>query len=639
MITLWIVHRDSRIRSALARVAAAPESAISGPPGDPLFLTAPAADVVVLGLAGDLEAELEFAHQTASRLRDARWILVPERGDSAAVKALFDSIDATILSYPPDARTLRAEIHATDLRSTGGRLALSERPSRDLLAERFARWFADLELPEVMRALDPRLWDVPLLIAGETGTGRGLMAQYVHVFGPGAAGELAHVVCQAGMSAADLDRALSEAAREATAARTVWLEDVDSLPLASQRRLARWLELGPPAGMRRTRIGRWIGTISDAPELGPQGSLDPGLRDRLSGISLRIPPLRQRTQLIAPLANQTALAWCSAHRELPRRFGEDAITVLEEYPWPGNLQEFEAVVLQTLVAGSADPIRADDLQYDGTAFAPLDANAFGVLIDSDEAAASNPAAVPATAVERSADAARPAETGRPKAAPTTAPLRDSPLQPLAAAIAHEVRNPLSTIRTFAELLPERYDDPEFRSRFSELVGQDALRIESVVARLVELAALGREPPSPVDISALLDELLDTHRELIHSRGLLVLRELDAQPPHALGDAGQLGFALESLVARSLRLAPEGGEVYIASRHHRTGLRGGPAIRVLVRFGERGQPASRPRVVGTSAAENAVEFAIAQAIIRAQGGTFAIDAAEGGETVVLLDIPA
>ena len=156
---------------------------------------------------------------------------------------------------------------------------------------------------------------------------------------------------------------------------------------------------------------------------------------------------------------------------------------------------------------------------------------------------------------------------------------------------------------------------------------------------MELAALGREPPSPVDISALLDELLDTHRELIHSRGLLVLRELDAQPPHALGDAGQLGFALESLLARSLRLAPEGGEVYIASRHHRTGLRGGPAIRVLVRFGERGQPASRPRVVGTSAAENAMEFAIAQAIIRAQGGTFAIDAAEGGETVVLLDIPA
>ena len=138
MITLWIVHRDSRMRSALARVAAAPESAISGPPGDPLFLTAPAADVVVLGLAGDLEAELEFAHQTASRLRDARWILVPERRDSAAVQALFDSIDATILSYPPDARTLRAEIHATDLRGTGGRLALSERPSRDLLAERFA---------------------------------------------------------------------------------------------------------------------------------------------------------------------------------------------------------------------------------------------------------------------------------------------------------------------------------------------------------------------------------------------------------------------------------------------------------------------------------------------------------------------
>ena len=81
MNTIWIVHRDPRLRSALARVAAAPDDAVSGSPGDPLFDSAPLADVVLLGLAGNLEAELEFAHRTIARIPEARWILVAERGD------------------------------------------------------------------------------------------------------------------------------------------------------------------------------------------------------------------------------------------------------------------------------------------------------------------------------------------------------------------------------------------------------------------------------------------------------------------------------------------------------------------------------------------------------------------------------
>ncbi|MCH8890848.1 MAG: hypothetical protein IH827_07210, partial [Myxococcales bacterium] len=80
MTTLWIVHRDPLLRSALVRAAGAPEDAVCGAPGDPIFAAAPLADVVLLGLGGDLEAELEFAHQGAIRAPDARWILLPERG-------------------------------------------------------------------------------------------------------------------------------------------------------------------------------------------------------------------------------------------------------------------------------------------------------------------------------------------------------------------------------------------------------------------------------------------------------------------------------------------------------------------------------------------------------------------------------
>ena len=63
------------------------------------------------------------------------------------------------------------------------------------------------------------------------------------------------------------------------------------------------------------------------------------------------------------------------------------------------------------------------------------------------------------------------------------------------------------------------------------------------------------------------------------------------------------------------------------------------MRVLIRFGNHDSSPSGSRVPGTSVAENALEYAIAAAVIRAQGGTFTIDPGKGNETVLLLDLPA
>jgi len=648
MTTLWIVHRNPLLRSVLVRTAGTPEDAVCGAPGDPIFAGAPLADVVLLGLGGDLEVELEFAHQTAIRAPDAHWILVPDHGLADAARELFDGIDASILSYPPDARTLRAQIrmgrsgpHAA-APSGHAPIPLSQRTARDSLAQRFARWFADLELPDLLRALDPHLGDVPLLILGEEGTGKGLLAHYVHLFGSRPDSEFAHVLCEAGMSAELLRAALAEAIGDSANRCTIWLENVDVLPTATQRQLARWIEFDLPSRVASARVARWLGTSGDEPALGSVSALIPALRDALGGIPMRIPTLRERPERIAVFAADTALAWCSARQQRPRLFSEDALTALAEYPWPLNLRELEAVVIQTLAASRADPIRVGDLQYEGIAFAPIDASEVGTMLDPgdrDTRLADAPRA-PLTAPR-----AREASPAPASKAASVSDLRDASagasasIQPLVAAIAHEMRNPLSTIRTFAELLPSQYDDPEFRSRFAELVGQDTHRIEAVIRRLTELAALEQPEIAEVDISALLEELLSERTETVRNRELLVLKELDEQHTAAIGDAGQLRFALALLIDKSLDLAPGGGDVFIASRHQPTGLRGGPAVRVLVRFGNHDSSPSGTRVPGTSPAENALEYAIAAAVIRTQGGTFTIDPGEGNETVLLLDIPA
>jgi DNA-binding NtrC family response regulator len=635
MTTLWIAHRDPLLRAALIRAAGAPEDAICGAPGDPIFGAAPLPDVILLGLAGDLEAELEFAHRAASRAPDARWILVPERDWIDAARERFDRIDASILSYPPDARALRAQIRLSGAgavpASDRAPIPLSQRATRDSVAQRFARWFADLALPELLRALNPHLRDVPLLILGEEGTGKGLLAHYVHLFGGDAGSAFAHVPCEAGMSVGSLRAALSEAVGNAAQRCTVWLEGVDRLPAVTQRQLARWIEFGalPP-----TRVARWIGTGGDEPTIESASALDPALRDALGAIAMRVPTLREQPERIAAFVRDTTLAWCSARQQRPRHFAEDALAALTEYPWPHNLRELEAVVIQTLAASSAELIRADDLQYDGVAFAPLDASAIGTLIDTEPHAE----AAPTVDAQRTPAAANSAPERRPEAESGSRAV-DPSIQSLVGAIAHEMRNPLSTIRTFAELLPSRYDDPEFRARFAELVGEDTHRIEAVIRRLTELASLEAPERAAVDLSALLEQILSERTERIRDRELLVLKELDEQRAIAIGDVAQLRFALESLIDKSLDLTPEGGDIFIASRHQPAGPGGAAAVRVLVRFGNHDGAQPGVRFPGTSPAENALDYAVAAAIIRAQGGTFAIDPGEGHETVLLIDLPA
>ena len=664
MSLLWIIHRDPRERAALVRLAAA-DDAVIGAPSDPRFDAAAPPRVVLLGLSGDFEAELELARRAQPRLASSAWILVLDRRRLEDARALFDSLSARFVGYPPDASVLRQMIRDAGARGAEVPLPLSQRVGREALAARFARWFADLELAELLRALDPRLAEVPVLVRGEPGTGRGTLARYLHAFGGTSDGALVHLPCAAGSRVEDLLEGLVAQASHPRAERacTLWLEDVDALAPEIQRRIAGWIDYGLPAGTARSARLRWVGTARDRDD--PRCRIEPALLRSLAGLEIAIPPLRERRAFLPNLANNTANAWCAARGEAARRLGEDALAVLEEYPWPGNLRELEAVIGHSLAASTSNPLRAEDLRIDGVPLAPLDAASIGTLLDEapvsgerelwgelepprDEEplhhgfeekegeepppqdreteppveAAPEPGAV-ATAPAPPADAA--------------APISDATLRRLADAVSHEVRNPLTAIRTFAELLPDRYDDREFRTRFARHVNEGVQRIDGVVDALDRFAALGPPDRKPVDVSALLEAALDARRQRIRDRHLLVLKELDTSRPMALCDPEQLRFAFEVMIDRALEMLPDRGDLYLASRRHATGLRGGPVVRVLLRLQVPGRAVAPGQ--GLSPAENSLGFAIAEAVARAQGGSIAIDSGDPAETLVLMDLPA
>ena len=117
---------------------------------------------------------------------------------------------------------------------------------------------------------------------------------------------------------------------------------------------------------------------------------------------------------------------------------------------------------------------------------------------------------------------------------------------------------------------------------SGAVGRDVAHIDEVVGRLSSAAAPEKVESMPVDVSALLERLLDDRRNSIGERRLLVLRELERDAPVAWADPTGLEVALAGLLDRALASLPERGDLFVATRRIDRAADGQPRLRILLR---------------------------------------------------------
>jgi signal transduction histidine kinase len=137
---------------------------------------------------------------------------------------------------------------------------------------------------------------------------------------------------------------------------------------------------------------------------------------------------------------------------------------------------------------------------------------------------------------------------------------------LARGLAHEIKNPLVAIRTFAELLPERVDDEEFRNSFARIVLQEIGRIDQLVARLRGLAAPPAPRFSPVDLPQLLHETLALLRGEIERAKVRVAVSDERSMPAILGDPSQIKQLFLNILLNALEAVGHDGRVTIRLSH-------------------------------------------------------------------------
>ena len=137
---------------------------------------------------------------------------------------------------------------------------------------------------------------------------------------------------------------------------------------------------------------------------------------------------------------------------------------------------------------------------------------------------------------------------------------------LARELAHEIKNPLVAIRTFAELLPERADDAEFRDSFAQIVVQEIGRIDELVGRLRGFP--GPTPPrfQDVDLTQMVRDTVALLRGEIQRARIRVTITARGPMPPILGDPSQLTQLLLNVLMNALEAVDPGGQIAIRFSH-------------------------------------------------------------------------
>ena len=238
----------------------------------------------------------------------------------------------------------------------------------------------------------------PVLIAGETGTGKGLMAHILHRASSRAKAEFVEVNGAAipeHLLESELfgyERGAFTDARQAKAGLlqvahrgTLFLDEVGLLPLSLQAKLLKALEDQSIRRLGSTRsepVDIWIisATNEDLAAAVRAGRFREDLYHRLAVIKLALPPLRERPQDIELLAQQALATTCERYGVAPKQLEPEAQAALHAYRWPGNVRELNSVIERAILATPGTIIGRDALRLE-PATATVHDEARGALRD------------------------------------------------------------------------------------------------------------------------------------------------------------------------------------------------------------------------------------------------------------------
>jgi two-component system, NtrC family, response regulator AlgB len=237
-------------------------------------------------------------------------------------------------------------------------------------------------LEEARRVADT---DASVLILGESGTGKGVLARALHQWSPRRRGQLVTINCPS-LSAELLEselfghtRGAFTGATESTQGRvaqadggTLFLDEIGDFPVGLQPKLLRFLQdkeyerIGD-ASTRRADVRIVAATNRDLDKMVADGRFRQDLLYRLNVITLRMPPLRERAEDIIAIAERCLLTFAKSYGRPARGLSDGAKSALRAYPWPGNVRELRNVIERAVILAKDAELKPSDLSTEPAA--------------------------------------------------------------------------------------------------------------------------------------------------------------------------------------------------------------------------------------------------------------------------------
>ena len=345
----------------------------------------PAPDVVLLDVKLPDADGLDLLTQIKKRWPDTEVILLSGYGTMSIAIEAGRRGAYTFLTKPFENEKLLADVRSAIERKEQNAENLTLRRALETMSGTASPIFKSPAMQDVVRTVErvaPS--DVTVLITGESGSGKEVIADLLHTLSPRSKNKIIKINCAAlprelieselfgsvkgAFTGAHSDR---EGLFRQAEGGTLFLDEISEMPVDTQSKLLRVLqdqEIRPVGGKVTYKTNcRIVAATNRQPEAAiKDGKLREDLFFRISAISVHLPPLRDRRDDIVPLARVFLKRFAAqANRDI-QEFSPEAVDRLTDFDWPGNVRQLQNEIQRAVLLCEGAEIDVADLSISGT---------------------------------------------------------------------------------------------------------------------------------------------------------------------------------------------------------------------------------------------------------------------------------